>query len=853
MADSFQSRVWTELARELCARRDLRAEVRTALERALEDDDPEAAAPAIREALAEAVAGAERGQTRTARAAADEAERQRRELAQARHSQSLVQHALVRLASGGEVITPRLAAFLREEVEHYARARERLTDPKGLEEPRALAARVLAAAETHRVMARPLRVGILTPGEVAALASGALDPSAAGTVRSTGDLTADLKRWQTSRTVDEARKAAVAQGTFDDGAYLLAILEPTAEGHHVVAHPITMHGETTPEPIEEFSIRGGEEPIPVVQLLVEPAVREPQARQPEGVAPTVGEPRREPAPTADLPGLWAAAVALNQARLSLYARILEQRADLGDAARVEAERQLARMQRESEELASTAEPARLAGFFSKWSEELTRDMQRLQGASARGASDVDALSRMGALRHRVEGVRASIERSERRRRPLRGAGREERLLARPAVEPASIFDGLVAPTMARAARGAASKAVVGESLTADVLARDAVRSARPSRETRQLVKAIQEGGKQLQKALTTMHGVHDSGLSLSSELQPLLRAAMPSDLRPDLRSPLMRNVLLPALEQVSGRARTMARRVAPAQTAPALTADALYGMMLGKTGADLIQQRPDAAKNLMAQFTSFARSAEGSHVGSTGASFLRMGQELVARLTAQTRGDEVSEAAAAQAAAIQAAAELPHAMVPPVSRAAGVPAYQASRAHVIDDVAQALHAEGGTLQASLKETVAPFLPGDIPYAQRVFQGAMTDEILSMMGAAGATVGGDIYMRSGLSAQQKAEIAAHELTHVTQRKGASLESMEQQAYAVEAHMSSYFEGAELAAEDLATMAQDGQLDAAAAAAPGEDDLAEVIEGIAEIIQTWRREAAEQERIFLDGRL
>ena len=593
MSDSIKATVWTELARELVARPDVRPELKTTLRQALTDSDSERAATAIRSALARSMSDAGSSDRRRQRHVAEREAAQAKASDAARQTRALVEHGLARLEAGGdEVVSGRLCAFLRDQLFDYADAIAVAGEPVALAPPNKLAERVLEALASRQVMARPLRIGILSSEEVAAVASGRLDPTESLTIRSTGDAEADLAAWQQSNEVEPARRQAIGAGEFADGEYLLAIVEPTASGQRLVVHPITADGDTVPEPIERFDIPGRDEAISAARLILEPAVTLAPGARPAMMAARLGPSTSD---TSSLQNVRDLAVALNQARIDLYTQILESRSDLVGGARFAAERQLERMVAESSTLARDDQAAHIGVVITKWRDELTRDMAVLLAKS----DDIEALSRLGALRHRLESARTAMEGVERGERALRGAGEQTLVFARPALEPTSVFDNLAGASLARGA-SASAQPVAGEALTADVVTRDAERSTRPSRETRKLVAAVKSGGEQLRRALTSMSVLQESGLSLSSRLRPLLRAAMPSNLEPDLRSPLMRNVLLPALEQVSGKAGARASKAAVQRMAgmsgPAVRPEALYGMLLGSTGVELVERRPEVAR-----------------------------------------------------------------------------------------------------------------------------------------------------------------------------------------------------------------------------------------------------------------
>ena len=134
-----------------------------------------------------------------------------------------------------------------------------------------------------------------------------------------------------------------------------------------------------------------------------------------------------------------------------------------------------------------------------------------------------------------------------------------------------------------------------------------------------------------------------------------------------------------------------------------------------------------------------------------------------------------------------------------LSQTAGSGGAGGGAAGMISEVTGALEGESADLASGLKSQVESFVPGDISSTQRVFQGRMSDLVLGKMGALGATVGDDIFLKSDLSGVQRASVAAHELTHTTQAQGMTLQAAETEAYDVESKVREAFDGVQLAAE------------------------------------------------------
>ena len=773
MVDSTRELIWTELARELIDRPDVRPSVKRQLEQALDESTPERAADRIREVLSRSMS-APVGATQ-----AVDSERQERSasaaLAQARQALTLIEHGMSRLTRSEEIVPARLCSFFQENVAAYAEAVARAGAPTSLEAPEQLASRVLSAVAEHKVLARPTRIGVLSSDEVSAIAAGRLDPTNAPTIVASGDLGRDIERWQKSGVAEASRHQAIETGDLRDGQYLLALIEPTSDGRRLIAHPLTADGRASSEPIESVVISSRDEAISATSVMVTPAVRSIGAPALSPVFPDLGPGQDEP-DLSDIVQLRHAAIEVNRSRIELYNQILEGRGDLPGASRRDAEQRLERMQKESESVAGELRPARLDAALAKWNREISRDISSLSSVAQLGTSgDIEALARLGALRHRMEGVLSLARGLERNPQSTSPASSEAMLFATHQEEAASIFDGLSDTPLTTITQPASEQPVSGEALSADVIVRDAARSNPPSAASSSVMREIAEGGQQLKQALSTMGAIQDTGLSLSASLMPLLRAeGMPDDFRPDMRSPLLRQVLLPAMQAVSGRKSVAARRDTSAPASPALSPGALYTAVLGKSGETLAKYDPGTARGILAKMGAVVSrqmklgkmpglatlQAAGAGIQARTQSFMDTGNEIHAR---SLQGD----VAQTMEKAIEASPSMPA---------------EASAGPLVQDVSRSLEQESGPLSADLMSSVEPYVEASSD--QRIISGAVSDMALAEMGALGATVGDDVYLRSDLSGPALTAVLGHELTHVASSE-TSVERQEEEAYGVEA--------------------------------------------------------------------
>ncbi len=807
-----QDEIWVGLAQELLARPDVRPDVKAKLEATLAAGEPEAIATRVRDVLASEVAASSRAE-RPRSAASAPAPASAQDRAAARQAHALLNHGLreAERAGGGE-ISQRLFHFLRDALGRYGAAYAQAGAPSDLESAEAASARVLQAVSARTVPGRSARVGVLTPAEVSALAAGRVRVDQLATVRASGDWEGDVERWRHDGSVDADRRAALASATLRDGEYVLAVIQPGDDGERVDVYPIAGNGKAAQQPVARLSAPPSVERVSVASALVRPAVAQRKAGRPQATARPAAARRASPARAArqreDLGEARQAAIAVGQARVAMYADILRGRSDLHGAARRAAERRLERMREESDALVGATSIEQVRGLANKWQRELGTDISRFaeRGLDPIGgeASRLETLSRLGALGVRLDELTRAGTDAEPAARAMRGAG-EARELVR-SLEPAdSVFDTLPGPSVSAAAQRAEARPVPGESLATGVILEGARRAASPTAGRQQGLRELAGAGRRLRQALTSADAMRRSGLALSSSLMPLLRSEMPSDIRPDMRSPLLRSVLLPAMQQVSGRGRAAARRDGGAGAGagpgagPQIPAnpEALFAMLLGEEGLSLIENMPSLARNIMSQMGGLAE-----RLGSAGEmpnlqALERAGEVLRERLSGLSMipegvpdvdqiGDTVRDREVGEAVGMS------------LEGAAGDLVSEAG----IDDVAGALAEEGQALAGALKDKIKQYV--DIPSDTRLFAGPIATAALGEMGALGASVGRDIYVREDVLARGGADAAAivgHEAVHADRsRRGAgSVETEEKEAYRVEGLIRDSFNLSELVRE------------------------------------------------------
>lgn len=804
-----QDEIWVGLAQELLARPDVRPDVKSRLEATLEAGEPEAIATRVREVLAAEVAASSRSE-RPRAASPAHTQPSPQDRAAARQAHALLNHGLraAEQASGGE-ISQRLFHFLRDALDRYGAAYAQAGAPRDMESAEAASARVLQAVSARTVPGRSARVGVLTPAEVSALAAGRVRADQLATVRASGDWERDVERWRQDGSVDAGRRAALASPALRDGEYVLAVIQPGDDGERVDVYPIAGNGQAAQRPVARLSAPPSVERVSVASALVRPAVAQRKARTQAGARPAAvrrASPARAARQREGLSEARQAAIAVGQARVAMYADILRGRSDLHGAARRAAERRLERMREESEALVGATSIEQVRGLAGKWQRELGTDISRFaeRGLDPIGgeAARLETLSRLGALGVRLDELTRAGTDAEPGARALRGGG-EARELVR-SLEPAdSVFDTLPGPSVSAAAQRAEARPVPGESLAAGVILEGARRAASPTAGKQQGLRELAGAGRRLRQALTSADAMRRSGLALSSSLMPLLRAEMPSDIRPDMRSPLLRSVLLPAMHQVSGRGRTAARREGGAGSGPGAgpqipaNPEALFAMLLGEEGLSLIENMPSLARNIMTQMGGLAE-----RLGSAGEmpnlqALERAGEVLRERLSGLSMipegvpdldqiGDTVRDREVGEAVGMS------------LQEAAGDFVSEAG----IDDVAGALAEEGQALTGALKDKIKQYV--DIPSDTRLFAGPVATAALGEMGALGASVGRDIYVREDVLARGGADAAAivgHEAVHADRsRRGAgSVETEEKEAYRVEGLIRDSFNLSELVRE------------------------------------------------------
>ena len=806
------------MANDLLERSDVRCEVRRDLERALEISYPEKLAEAVRRVLAGAITERRRAEERSSEHLRVNRERA---VSRARQALSLVDHGLRAAKTDEGLLAPRLVRFMRRALLDYVDAYEQAGRPDDLESPECVVARALERLTQSTVLGRPPRVGVLRADEVAGVATGALPVSATATVLATGNLERDLERWHGSNEIPDTRQEKLKSGDFGDGEYLLTIVRPSARGQEIEIHPISAGGRPAPEPIARFSGPVQVEPVSVVDLFVTPQVSEPS---PEALRQRDIVPERAPLQP-HIGELRQTAVALNQVRIGLYAEILRARSDLRGAARQAAERRLERMQLESSALAESDAPlAMVQRYLSQWSKELGRDLTALSAKIGLPSVDetftrqLGALSRMGALRARFESLRTGAEGIVSRTDGFLGLSGEARILLQPASSARSVFDSLSGPAVAPGVERSERQSVAGERLSTQIMLRDAERATTPARKTQRYLREVARAGRRLGQALTTASAMGQSGLGLSSDLTPLLRpAGMPSVIRADTRSPLLRHLLLPAMERVSGPKQALARRAkGPGAATPA--PEQLFGALLGERGMELIEKRPELAKNLLGQMGELSsRLSQAGESPSMGA-LSRAGAEMRERLSGISAIDDDDAGGVSQPTEGEVAADVVGTAVgvPPEGPPTSIEDATGMAAEAVSDVAGALEQEGAALAGELRDRIEPFV--SIGSGTRIFAGAIASRALDEMGAMGASVGRDIYVHQQMIQRGGADAAAvigHEAVHAQRSRlgSGSVESEEEEAYKVESKIRESFQLGELAREQTPDLPGEGEDDPA----------------------------------------
>lgn len=793
MSSKPQDITWIGLAGELLARRDLKPAVRAQLKQALEVGDPDVAGARVKALLASAVA--ERAADARTDGAAPQSE------GEARRARALVSHALKQLDQSSDGLDPRLERFLSTALSSYAAAYRSAGEPKGLEAPADLVGSTLDSLRSKHAMARRARVGVLTPAEVQEIAAGTRRLADTATVASSGDIERDLDAWREASHTPSERMERLREGSLGDGEYVLALIEPGPTGERVAVHPLTGAGAPSARPVAQFAAPVSAEPVSMVRLMVEPVVTQ--------AAPTgVRAPVLVAAEPADVSNQLQAAIAINEARIALYAQTLRGRSDLRGAARLAAERRLERMEQETAALASgSPDAATLGRFLTQWGKELSRDLASLRTRLAPPTSDgfsrgLSALSRMGALQQRLSDLDRAVA-GQPDVDGYTGLG-GERLLLRPDSPAESIFDTLRGATVAAAGARSEGRSAVGEGLSTDVTLRAAGRSAVPTGRRQRALDAVMRAGQRLRQALTTAAQGTQAGLAIDSGPRPLLRPqGMPSVIRADMRSPLLRNVLLPAMQQVSGPSKALARTAQrSASSGSTWSPEQLLGTILGSEAIRIIEERPELARSLLGQMGDLAGRLERSDKPPSKGAIRRAGQEMrerVSMITAATDDESDDHGAAANEAtdAVGAAAGFAPAGVPATLEEATSMASQ-----TISDVAGDLAQEGQALSSALKDRIGPFVDwGD---DMQLYSGPVASAALDEMGAMGASIGRDVYVHQRVMQRGGVEAAAvvgHEAVHAQRSRlgQGSIETEEAEAYRVEAEIRSSFTLGELAKE------------------------------------------------------
>ncbi|MCA9563663.1 MAG: DUF4157 domain-containing protein, partial [Myxococcales bacterium] len=652
----------------------------------------------------------------------------------------------------------------------------------------------LGQIETATVMASRSRLAVLSASEFAAVAQGKTSLSELPSVDSSGDTTEDLARWARENESLSTRTEALA-GRGRDADYLIVTSKPTPTGDILQAFPISPGGRPASEPLMAVSVPASPEPTSVVRTIAERTGGPERERTSISLS---AEPTE--APERPFAAQLESAMAINQARISVYQQVLSSRDDLRGAARAAAERRLERLEGENQTLAGLDDPSGLQRQIGAWLSDLDRDISTLSGRMGRpgdhGYSEgLDALARLGAIRARLAALMGRAPSA-----PRTMSGSEPRVFLHSQPAATSIFDQLSA-TPGTVARRAESVVPAGEPLSHRVSMRAAERAASSPRQ-RQEVRQLAAAGAQLARAMANQTSASKAGLGLSSSLTPLARVEMPSELRPKTDSPILRQVFLPAMERVSGPGRAMARTAAQQMSSSGLTrtppSEALYGMILGEEGVSLAERAPNVARGVLDQMGGLAERLVRSGVAPTASAMWRAGSALRDRIlgvaanpTGDGAPDSLQQAGNAVESAVSAAA----------SR--GAEATSQGLAATVDRAAADLAQEGAPLAAAIKEKIEPFV--EVSSHTRMFSGPTASRALDEMGALGASVGQDIFVHQRVLAKGGAEAAAivgHEAVHAQRSRlgAASLQSEEQAAYEVESQIRDSVNVGELAKED-----------------------------------------------------
>ena len=839
-------KVWLGLANELLARPDLRETLRNELQGGLRGSDPDQNAKVVRATLAKAFAN-QRDDGKAASVASGA-----KHLSEAKQARRLLEHGLKRVAATTGELEPRLVQFLEKALATYTEASRAAGSPPELETAEVLVGRALDALAQRTTRARQARIGVLNAEEIARVASGALRVAEAATVVSSGDFAQDLKTWQQSEQMSAARRQQVASGDFVDGALSVVVVHPTLKGQSVEVHPLSASGRPTNKPVARYSAPKQTESVGVVRTILAPAVTEPQRVRKQTVPKLqTSKPRPDLSRLADV---RQAAVAANQVRIALYAEILKARSDLKGAARQASERRLERMQLESHDLADSGlSSKRLEGYLKQWSKEITRDLAALSGRASLPSvqelfhRQLNAISRMGALQSRLNNLHA-MARGSAPGEAEHWTSSQSLVFAMPDMESRSIFDSLGGPTVAGRANRAEGRSVAGEKLASQVMIRDAGRATRPARSSQRYLNDIAKAGKRLRQALTNAAAMAQTGLGLSSKMRPLLRPdGMPSVIRPDTKSPILRHLLLPAMERVSGPKKAFARTSGSGGSRA--TPEQLYGALLGGTGLELIDKRPELAKNLLGQMGTLSQRLDSSGTAPTLRSLQKAGTEMRERLTSISGTDDDGGGVPQPTEGEVAADVVGESAGLPVGGGADVSVETASSAAgsdaAVSDVAGELAQEGTALASALKERIEPFV--SIGSDTKIYSGKIASAALDEMGALGASVGSDIYVHRKIMKKGGVEAAAvvgHEAVHAQRSRlgQASVETEEEAAYKVESQIRESFQVGELAKEQKPDLPGVGEGDPTAESEKeGKTDV--LIEDLAEMVsEIWGEEAS-----------
>jgi hypothetical protein len=793
MSKAFKTDSWLELGRELSLCADLPSRDLAALEQALNHDDPRMAAKGVRSVLLNKLVS----ETAKSRPHALSYGGTRKQQERAEQALQLIEHGLNSLNAMTGPVPQHLCDYLVDGLRRYGEALEGSSQADSKGRFRRVAERLLSGISRHIVHSEETRIGILKPSEVASFAAGTGTVERMKTVRGTGDHAQDLLRWKRARSSDAKIQEQLQSGSVKDGEYLLGVFRGGGSRTYLDLYPITQGKKISSQYVSRVQVDPGPSRMNAVTALLSSEALLSGSEGPALASPATFQSGGDDSKAVPFRGILASAVALNQARVTLYGEILRRRSDLKGAARTSSEQRLRRMSLETEVMAHSVDDPEGATFLmGRWRSEIQRDLSRL--SQRMGLPSIDetyitqmgALSQLGAFYSKAGHLRGELSAHlPTGSRMLRR--RQGRSVFRPSLSEPSAFAYARSTPFSRAERHD-RRLVVGEALSTQVMVRDAARSVKPDRTHQAYISRVAKAGRRLMQALTTRSVQQSTGLLPRTNLRPLLRPeGMPTVVRPDTRSPLLRHVLLPAMERVSGPSQAQARRASPGESS--MPPEMLLGAILGDTAINLVEERPELARNLLGQMGGLIDRLDAAGIAPTIEVIKAVGDDLRSQVGGVSDpGDD----GGAQPTESEVATDV-------VSEAVGMPvksegdpmAGMEGVDGAVDAVAAEMELEGEVLKTSLIDRISPYV--EIDPSTRVFSGKLASLALQEMGALGASIGQDIYIHQKVLAKGGVEAAAvlgHEAVHVQRsRLGmASVESEEEAAYQVESEIRASFD-------------------------------------------------------------